>query len=76
MILFWIPRDMKPMPALTTNIEFGMWLVENPHKMVLGFPKGAPSTRYLEYKANQKGIPVFHTLEETVVGVLKRMVGF
>src|SRR5208282_4945660 len=24
-IVFWVPRDLKTMPAFTTNIEWGRW---------------------------------------------------
>src|SRR3989344_6490668 len=35
-IVFWIPRAMDTMPALTTNIEWGVWC--NSGKAVLGVP--------------------------------------
>jgi len=68
-ILFWIPRDMKTMPGLTTNIEFGRW--EGSGKIVLGHPKEAPHTSYLDDYANREGITRCNDLEETVRATLK-----
>jgi len=48
-ILFWVPRSMDTMPALTTNVEFGYWLARSPERIVYGRPPGAPSTRYLDW---------------------------
>ena len=45
--LFWVPRDLKDMPAFTTNVEFGFMAAFRPESVVLGFPKDAPKTRYL-----------------------------
>lgn len=48
-LVFWVPRKMKRMPGLTTNVEFGMWIVSTPEKVVYGRPKGAIETGYLDY---------------------------
>lgn len=45
--LFWVPRDLETMPAMTTNVEFGILAARFPQRTVLGFPTGAPKTRYL-----------------------------
>ena len=45
-ILFWIPRDLKDMPAFTTNVEFGYHL--NTGKVFYGRPNDAPNNRYLD----------------------------
>lgn len=63
-ILFWIPRNMETMPALTTNVEFGRW--EASGKIVLGAPKAAVKNEYLLHHAYMNGIPVGETLERTV----------
>lgn len=63
-IIFWIPRDMATMPALTTNDEWGYWKAKAPEKLVLGFPKGTDKVRYQEYWANKLGIPLFYTMGE------------
>lgn len=46
-IVFWVPRDLKDMPALTTNVEFGMMVMKCPHRVVLGTPTGTPKMNYL-----------------------------
>lgn len=46
-IVFWVPRDLKTMPAFTTNVEFGRW-VDSRYKVVLGHPKDAPKNRFLD----------------------------
>lgn len=63
-IVFWIPRDMATMPALTTNTEWGMWCDSG--KVVLGTPPGAPSVKYQEHYARKFRVPLAHTLEDTL----------
>lgn len=65
-IVFWVPRDLRTMPALTTNVEFGHYV--NSGKAVLGFPEGAPKTRYLEWLAGDSAAicPVHLDLEVTL----------
>src|SRR3989338_7360146 len=63
-VLFWVPREMKTMPALTTNVEWGVW--HDSGKAVLGAPSDAPSVRYLRYYAKKFSVPQAETLEETV----------
>ncbi len=48
-IVFWIPRNMKNMPALTTNVEFGYWLADTPHKILYGRPDNAEHIGYLDF---------------------------
>lgn len=48
-IVFWVPRNMEAMPALTTNVEFGYWTAKSPERIVYGRPSDAPSTRYLDW---------------------------
>lgn len=62
LILFWIPRDMATMPALTTNNEFGNWIVRDPSKVMLGVPQGAPHTSYQLHQARQEFVPVYDDL--------------
>jgi len=71
-VLFWIPRDIKPgengepiLPGFTTNVEYG-WLC-NSGKVVLGCPPNAPKTRYLtNTMAGRFHVPVFDSLETTI----------
>ncbi len=68
-ILFWVPRDLERMPALTTNVEFGRWCTSG--KVVLGFPRSAPKNKYLQWLAGVEGVPVSHTLRETITAALE-----
>lgn len=63
-IVFWIPRDLKLLPGFTTNVEFGRF--SRSGRAVLGYPEIAPKMRYLHHLAVLDGVPVFHTLEETL----------
>ncbi len=63
-ILFWVPRELKTMPAFTTNVEFGEWFKSG--KIVLGFPQDAPNMRYLESKAKAFNVSCADTLEATI----------
>lgn len=67
-VLFWVPRDMATLPGLTTNVEFGQWIDSG--KVVLGFPPGAPSCRYLRWRAEHAHAPVLDTLEATVAAAI------
>lgn len=46
-IAFWVPRDLKTMPAFTTNVEFGSYI--RSARSVYGRPPNAPKTRYLDW---------------------------
>lgn len=68
-IMFWIPRELKKMPAFTTNIEWGRW--ESSGKVVLGAPEDAPKMGYIRYYARKHGVPQATTLAETVSLAIK-----
>lgn len=70
-LLFWIPRNMMTLPGLTTNVEFGYALGRNPHKVVLGFPPGAPGTQYLAYHASKRGVTIRTSLNETIYSAIR-----
>ncbi|MFA6437245.1 MAG: nucleoside 2-deoxyribosyltransferase domain-containing protein [Candidatus Paceibacterota bacterium] len=63
-ILFWIPRDLKTMPAFTTDVEYGEWFKSG--KIVLGAPKNAPKMSYLLKRGQKYYIPQATTLENTI----------
>ena len=71
-ILFWVARDLKAMPAFTTNIEWGEWFDSG--KVALGYPEKTPKVGYFRAKAEWLGIPILHTLEATVARALE-MIG-
>jgi len=69
-VAFWVPRDLKNMPAFTTNVEFGMFYESG--KVVLGHPDGAPGMRYIVHHAKQEEIPVYTDLGETMKEAVRR----
>lgn len=46
-IVFWVPRELKSMPAFTTNVEFGRFAHER--RTIYGRPDDAPKNRYLDW---------------------------
>lgn len=69
-VLFWVPRDMDTMPAMTTNVEFGMYMRSG--KAVIGAPSGAPHMRYWEATAEEYGIPYSRSLDGTVAAAISQ----
>jgi len=63
-VVFWVPRDMEQLPALTTNVEFGMYY--DTGKVFLGFPEQASHMKYLERHGQSEGVPIFHDLRKTL----------
>lgn len=63
-ILFWVPREMNYMPALTTNVEFGLFAARR--NIVLGYPITAFRMKYLLGIANMYGLDTRYTLRDTV----------
>ena len=45
-IAAWVPRSMPDMPAMTTNVEFGLWVKKR--KFFYGRPDDAVKCRYLD----------------------------
>lgn len=70
-ILFWIPRDMRTMPGMTTNVEFGLDIGTG--RAVLGCPPDCPNperNRYLIYVAHRHGVPVCETLPDAAAAAI------
>jgi hypothetical protein len=67
-ILFWVPRDLTTMPALTTNTEWGVWYDSG--KAVFGAPPEAAKVRYQKYYADKLQLPLLDTLADTVSGAV------
>lgn len=62
-IIFWIPRELKTMPAFTTNVEFGRFA--DSKKTWYGRPDEAPKNQYLDWyyhKVNKRRI--YNNLKE------------
>ena len=67
-IMFWIPRELKYMPALTTNDEWGTW--KKSGKVVIGTPPEAQKVRYQRYYARKLNVPLSDSLYETIDSAL------
>ena len=69
-ILFWIPRDLKDMPAFTTNVEFGYWL--HTGKIIYGRPDDSVKNKYLDwlYKLDYNKEP-FNDLDKLLKEAIK-----
>lgn len=69
-IMFWVPRDLKDMPAFTTNVEFGYWL--HTGKVIYGRPDDSVKNKYLDwlYKLDYNKEP-FNDLDELLKETIK-----
>ncbi len=52
-IVFWVPSNAENMQALTTRVEFGMFLALRPNNVVYGRPNGAWKTEYFDWWAKR-----------------------
>jgi 8-oxo-dGTP pyrophosphatase MutT (NUDIX family) len=68
-IVFWIPRDLKTLPGLTTNVEFGVWADSG--KVVLGTPPDAQKVQYLQHMATKLKVANYSTLDATLEDAVK-----
>lgn len=46
-IAFWVNRELKTMPAFTTNVEFGYYIRDG--KVLYGRPDSSEKNRYLDW---------------------------
>lgn len=72
-IIFYLERTEKN-PGFTSNIEMGMWLKSN--NIFVCIPDDSRkknANAYIRIKCDQAGIPVFNTLEETIIAVDERL---
>ncbi|WP_433324742.1 nucleoside 2-deoxyribosyltransferase domain-containing protein [Spirillospora sp. CA-294931] len=67
-VLFYVPRDLATMPALTTNVEWGVW--HDSGRVVFGAPPEAPRNRYLLHYAAKFDVPTATDLPGTVDAAL------
>ncbi len=70
-IMFWVPRKYPETKGATTNVEYGLFIRSEPHKVVYGRPDDADQIRYLDhlYKKYAAGYGIkepTNTLQETV----------
>lgn len=64
LIVFWVPRELTKMPALTTNDEWGTF--KHSGKVVFGAPPGAAKVRYQRYYAAKLHVPGAEDLAGTL----------
>lgn len=71
-IVFWVPRNMNTMPALTTNVEFGRFAKQE--RTLYGRPDNALHCRYLDwfYKKYNGGI-IYWDLETMLYDAVHNM---
>lgn len=63
-IVFWVPRELKKMPAFTTNVEFGFHINYN---VVYGRPDDSEKNRYLDnLYLRECGKMPYNTLYDTL----------
>jgi 8-oxo-dGTP pyrophosphatase MutT (NUDIX family) len=70
-IVFWVPREMQTMPALTTNDEWGAWKASG--KVVFGAPPEAYKVKYQRHYASKLGVPQSETLEGTLKAAIEKV---
>jgi Nucleoside 2-deoxyribosyltransferase like len=70
-VIFYVPREPVTMPALTTNVEWGMW--HDSGRVVFGAPSEAPGNRYLLHYAHKYGVPTATTPAGTVAAALSEI---
>lgn len=69
-IAFWVPRELRVMPAFTTNVEYGLYVRSG--KCLLGYPWGAPKMQYLKTLADRFNVPVFEDMEKMIIAAIKK----
>ncbi len=69
-IVFWVPRELKKMPAFVTNVEFGLYIATG--KVLLGAPEGAAKMGYLKALATRFNVPAYNTLEELLTQAIEK----
>jgi hypothetical protein len=68
-VLFWVPRDFVDMPAMTTNVEFGLFAGRR--NVVLGAPESAVRMKYLQSIARLYGLEFHKSLDKTVKAAIE-----
>lgn len=70
-VVFWVPRDKRNLPAFTTNVEYGIFF--NSGKAVLGYPPEAQKMRYLAHLGKNEHVPTASTLKDTLYLAVERI---
>lgn len=70
-IAFWIPRELRDMPAFVTNCEFGLDIGTG--KVLYGHPPNAEKMAYLDTIVRQHGIYNNTRIESLVSEIVNRL---
>lgn len=70
LIVFWVDRTEEH-PALTTNVEFGIWSEKAPHAILAGFPPHSEHVGYLKWICEKKGIANFDNMDDLARAVVQ-----
>jgi len=70
-IVFWIPRRVVGMPALTTNDEWGFH--KDSGRVVFGAPDDAEKVRYQRWWADHLAVPHARTLDQALDQALAQL---
>lgn len=68
-IACWVPRDLKDMPAFTTNVEFGRYVRSG--RLFYGRPDSAPKNRYLDWLYKKYNN---HTVHNNLIDLMKNAI--
>lgn len=71
LLLFWIPRELKFMPAFTTNVEFGYWIQSG--KCLLGYPPSAEKVRYLKSLGEKHNTAAYENIADIAKESVRRL---
>jgi len=70
-IVFWIDRNDEH-PALTTNIEFGIWSNKAPESLIIGIPEGSEKCDYIKWVCKKKNIICVDTIDEVIEKIFEK----
>ena len=71
-IVFWIPRNLVTMPALTTNVEFGRFAPCS--QTLYGRPDDSEKNRYLDwYYTKYNGNAIYNNLNDLITNSIKKI---
>ena len=70
-ILFWVPVEQDTMSAAAICVEFGLQVHSG--RVILGTPKDANRTCYMEQLARKYHVASYHTLEDSVEAALTKL---
>lgn len=70
-VVFWLDRHFPNIPALTSNIEFGLFAFNRNKRIIVGCPEGADKNTYIEVLCNSYDIPCYKTMDEIIDNIME-----